>query len=418
MIIRLNKTVLLSALFLAMLTVVVTKSETAYGAQDNTSSTADGKKETPLKIRKDLPPLPIESIGKIATLPVPYPDSWALVDDVNFFSMLAGKLMIIDTLEKVPAKRVKGIIDKSLMGNVAQSAVRNEIYIIESFHEKGTRGPQYEYLSIYDKKTLTIKKEMLWPTDRLQALPERFAMSLSADEKFLYVTNFTPATSFSVVDLDSFTITDTIDTPGCTLTYPTGKRGVTSICSNGGLLSVVLNDQGQLKSKHAIAPFFDPVDTPVFEHFMLTSGKAYIPSFTGTMHVLDMSNNVAVYEGSWDMLSPQEREKNYRPAGLVLTDHDDKGNLYIIMQKNGHEGTHQKGGGEIWVFDGKKQKRLSVLSAPDHAISLAVTRGEKPYVIVTNGNLALDIIDPLSGERIQTIANFGAFTPLSVFKAY
>lgn len=380
-------------------------------------ASADTTDTNEKSFRSDLPPLPVEALNQVATLPEQYPDSWMMVDDANFFSMLAGKVMVLDVLETNPTKRIKGIIDKSLMGSFEQSSKRNEIYILESFHERGTRGPQYEYLTIYDKQTLTIKKEILWPTDRLQALPSRYSMSLSKDHKFLYVANFTPASSFSVVDLDSYEVVDTIDTPGCLLTYPTGSRSVTSICSNGGLLSTELDKNGKFKNSTAIEPFFDSIDTPVFEHFIISGKTAYVPSFTGTMHMVDLSKKVAKYKGSWDMLTAFEREENYRPAGLVMSDNDDDGNIYVIMQKDGHEGSHQHGGNQVWVYDSKSHKRISVIPAPNHAISIAVSQGKNPKLIVTNGELALDIIDVDSKEIVQTISDFGAFTPLVVFKA-
>ncbi len=369
-------------------------------------------------VDSSLPPLPIEEIGHVKTLPATYPEDWIIVDEANFFNMSAGKLILLDSTETKHSKRIKGIIDKSYLGNFTLGKKRPEIYIIETFHERGTRGKKTDYLTIYNKETLKIVKEIPWPTDRLQALPERYSMALSGDEKFLYVSNFSPASSFTVVDLDTYTITDTIGTPGCILTYPSGNRGITSICSNGGLLSTVIDDQGKLKSRHTIEPFFDSMKTPIFERPAIVDGIAHFPSFTGVMHDVDLRNDVAKYLGSWSLLTDKEKATNYRPSGLAMIDADDQGLAYIIMQPNGHEGSHQHGGNQVWVFDVVAKKRVSMVNAPSGALSLGVTRGKTPKLIITNGELALDVIDPVSGKLIQTLSDFGNVTPLMVNKTY
>ncbi|RLA04102.1 MAG: methylamine dehydrogenase [Gammaproteobacteria bacterium] len=370
-------------------------------------------------IDKDLPPLPIEEMGKVETLPNGYPESWVFVDEVSFFNMLSGKVILLDVAEKTKNARIKGIADKSLIGNFIQAKTRPEFYIMESFHERGTRGPRTDVLAIYDKTTFAITKELVWKdSTRLTALPERYSMALSADEKFLFVANMNPGTSFTVVNLETKTIVETIGTPGCVLTYPTGKNSVTSICSNGGLLTTVVDSNGHKKSQHRIAPFFDTDKTPVFERPVIIDGIAYFPSFEGIMHSFDFTGEVAKYIESWSLISDEERKANWRPSGLVLNDRDEQGLYYGIMQPDGHEGTQTHGGTQVWVFDMKKKQRLKVIDIPNWAVSIAVTRGKEPLIVITNGELNLDIFNASDGSFIQTISDFGNNTPLLVHKAY
>lgn len=367
----------------------------------------------------NLPPLPIEETGRVATLPESYPESWMMVDEASFFNMFGGKIIVLDVAEKTPANRIKGLVAKNLLGNFTQSKTRGEFYILETFHARGGRGPREDVLVIYDKKTLSIKKEIVWPKpNRMQALPERYAMALSGDEKLLYAANFDPAASFNVIDLDTQEIVAEIGTPGCVLTYPVGLRSIASICSNGAMLTTKLNDDGSLASQKRSEPFFDTDQTPVFEHAVYINGVAHFPSFKGMLHSFDMTGDEAVYLGSWDMLSEQDKAGNWRPSGLGLNDFDDNGLMYTVFQPDGHEGTQTHGGTQVWVFDLQKKQRVRVIQTPGWAISLAVSRGDNPLLVVTNGELNLDVYNTQDGSLIQTVSDFGNVTPLLVHKSY
>lgn len=390
---------------------------------------AEERKITETKPDSSLKPLPIEATGKMETLPLSYPESWVLVDEASFFNMFGGKVIVLDVLEKNHAKRIKGMVPKNLLGLMSQSKSRNEIYIMETFHARGGRGPREDVLAIYDKSTLAIKKEIVWPVPkRLTALPERYAMSLSGDEKYLYVSNLDPATSFTVIDLDTQTIVTEVGTPGCVLTYPVGNRSVASLCSNGGMLTSVLTDDGELETQLRVAPFFDPIDSAIFEHPVIFDGIAYFPSFHGLVHAIDVSDgdvsskdfkgSQAKYLGNWSLLTNDDTKGNWRPSGLVLNDVDDAGNMYIIFQPDGAEGTQTHGGTQVRVYNLKSRKLLRTIETPNWAVSIAVTRGENPLLVVTSGKLNLDVFNANTGEFLQTVDDFGNSTPLLIQKSY
>ena len=389
---------------------------------------ACGKQEDPLSLshteftdrtyNPSLEPLPIEKIGDVRTLPKRFPKTWMFVDEVSFFNMFGGKMILLDVAESHPPSRIKGIADKNLIGNFAQSKQRPEFYIAETFHTRGARGPRIDVLTIYDKTTLSPIKEIVLPLERLTALPERYAMALSNDDRFLYVANFTPASSFSVIDLDSRELVSTNETPGCVLLYPTGNRNVTSICSNGGLLTTTIDRAGRMVSQERLPPFFDTDKTPVFERPAIINNMAYFPSFDGHVHVVDLRGNIARYVERWDMLSAKDRSAGWRPGGLALTDQDHRGRMYIIMHKDGYDGSHNHGGTHVWVFDAQDKKRVKIIETPSWAISIAVSRGKDPLLVVTNGELNLDVFDADSGKLVHTISDFGNVTPLLVHKTY
>ncbi|MPY22361.1 methylamine dehydrogenase [Shewanella psychropiezotolerans] len=369
-------------------------------------------------INPKLPPLPIEETGNVMILPDVFPETWMFVDETSFTNMFGGKMILLDVAETRHSKRIKGTADKNLMGNFIQAKTRPEFYIMESFHTRGARGPLTDVLTIYNKTTMAVIKELVWKDRRLQALPRRNAMALSADEKFLYVANFSPAGSFTVVELNSKKIIETIETPGCVLTFSTGIRSISSLCSNGGMLTTVIDEKGHLKSRHRLKPFFDTDKSPIFERPAIIDGIAYFPSFDGLLHELNLSGKVAKHITSWSLLNEQERKQNWRPGGLALNDSDEQGLMYIIMHSDGHDGTQTQGGSQVWIFDVRAKKRIKVIDIPNWAVSIALTRGIKPLLVVTNGELNLDIYNPESGELIQTLKDFGNISPLVIHKAY
>ena len=413
---QLSKTIKQSLLLLSFTLVLVS----CDVDQNKTSrNEVDLNQTEAIVVNSNLPELPIEEIGRVETLPESFPESWMFIDEENFMSMFGGKIILLDVAETKHAKRIKGIADKNLLGNFIQSRKRSEFYIMETFHARGARGPRTDVLTIYDKTTMSTFKELVWEdTNRLIALPERYSMALSKDEKFLYVANFNPATSFTVVDLDTHEIVETIATPGCVLVYPTGLHSITSLCSNGGLLTTDLDNDGRKKSQHRIKPFFDTDKTPIFERPAIIGGLAYFPSFTGELHVIDLNNEVASYVEKWSLVSEQERKSHWRPGGLALNDKDEQGLFYIIMNPDGHDGSQTQGGTQVWVFDVKNKKRLRTIDTPNWAVSMAVSRGKNPLLVITNGEMNLDIFDTNDGHLIQTISDFGNVTPLLVHKAY
>lgn len=389
-----------------------------YDAGDNSGdkSLEDGATKsarTAVVANPNLPPLPIEQVGLVNTLPARYPPSWFLVSDIAFQYMLDGKVVILDVAAKTLAEQYKGMFNVSFIGHTLESLTNGEIYVLETFLDKGTRGTRSDILTIYDKSTLSVIDEIIWPVPkRLMSLPNRSTLTLLDDDRLLLAFNFNPATSITVIDVKNREIVSEIDIPGCVLSWPTGKLGFTSICNNAGLLTTQLTQSGQLKLQTRVAPFFSTDESPVFEHQEIIDGIAYVPSFAGLIHELDLSAEVAKVGDSWNMVPEAEQSENWRPSGTMPIGKDDHGRLYFLMHKDGTEGTQTHGGSHIWVFAADSRQRLATYKLKTWGISLGLSRGDSPLILVTNAELNLDVYAADSGEYLRTISDFGQNTPL------
>ena len=373
-----------------------------------------------LSAEEDLPPpLPIEKMGVIETLPDRYPEHWFVVHDAAFFHMLDGKVIVLDATAETAAEQYKGAIGASMMGGVHESASRNEIYVIESFNTRGPRGDRTDVLTIWDRSTLAVLDEVVWPVPkRLQGMPERFAMQTINGGKWLLVANFSPAASVTVVDLDKREIINEVATPGCVLAYPTGKFGFSSLCSDGRLMSVQLKSDATIRTQERGEAFFDSDDTPIFERAALINGVAYFPSFTGEVHPIDLSGDLAVPREPWSLLDEEDKAQKWRPGGIGIIDEDELGRFYILMHPDGVDGSQGSGGPEIWVFDPKKKARVQRIALQEWGLSLTVSRGKQPLMMVTNPvDMSMETYDGQTGEFQRKMTGLGMETPLMIYGA-
>ncbi len=362
------------------------------------------------------PPLPIEPTGVIETLPRSYPPSWFLVHDAAFFHMGDGKVYLIDTAADTLAQQVKGTFNVSLIGNIAQSAGRAEIYATETFHSRGSRGDRLDVLTIFDQQTLAPAGEVILPTGkRFVGMPQRYALLLLNDDRWLGVANFSPATSVTLIDLDSREIIGEIPTPGCVLVYPTGKRGFSSLCADGRFMSTELNADGSVSKQTRTDAFFDSDGTPIFERPAVIGTTAYFPSIAGLVYPVDLSGPVAKVGDPWNLVPEGERAEKWAPAGIGLIDRDDQGRFYIIMHPDASNGSYQGGGPEVWVYDAAAKKRVQRIKLQAWGLSLALSRGPDPVLMVVNPtDMSLEMYNTDTGAFIRTISGFGQETPLMV----
>lgn len=351
-----------------------------------------------------------EQIGVIKTLPETYPAHWIIAQDASFFHMNDGKIIVLDADSDDPGDRYKGMFNASFIAQFYQAKTRPEMYVVETFHARGTRGERTDVLTIYDKRTLAPSGEVVIPPKRASEMPLDFNLQLLDNEKLALVYNFTPATSVSVVDLVAREFLAEIPIPGCSLVYPMGGRSFASLCADGTILSVSLDENGQQVSASRSEKVFDANEDPLIEKAALIDGVGYFPTFSGNVVPIDLSGSTAVAGEPWSLTGA--KDDGWLPGGLQVTASDSTDHLYVLMHKDSYDGSHKDPGIEVWVFDTDTRRRINRIELQLPAISIEVTRDDEPLLVVTNVNMEIDVYDAGDGEYLRTIGNFGQETPL------
>jgi methylamine dehydrogenase heavy chain len=293
--------------------------------------------------------LPLEPVGRVATVKTPYSPHWVFVGDA-----LGQRTALVD----VEDGRMLGTLDSGFgIPQTLQPSRRSEIYVIETHYSRGSRGERSDVLTIYDKASLAAIAEVALPPKRaLSATPVAHA-ALSDDDRFAAIFNLTPATSLSIVDLEQRRFVAEIQTPGCSLVYPIGDRRFASLCMNGSVLVVRLDDSGREIDKQRSEPFFDPERDPVTEKAARFGSRWLFPSYDGWIHPVDFSGPEPIFDERWSLTSEREREAGWKIGGYQhLAVHEPSATLYALMHV-GEADSHKQNGSEVWFYDLAKRER-------------------------------------------------------------
>ena len=352
----------------------------------------------------ELPPEPIPSV---ATLPDEYPDSWIFAHDVNFGALVAGRVAIVDV--SADSYEYKGMVDAGQFASFTESRTRKELYVAETFYSRTTRGERTDAVTIYDKSTLTPVDEILLPGGkRAQLVANEYTLQLIDRDRLLLVFNFTPAASVTVIDLANRKVIAEHEISGCGMIFPTGRRGFSTLCANGSMLTYQLKKDGSIRKQTRLEPFFSVDDDPVFDKPVYLNGRAYFPSFKGKVHVLDMKAGMPAVKDAWSLVSQQEMNQGWRPGGWEIIAGEGDNLIYVLMHAGGVDGSHKNGGSEVWVYDvGDKQRvRRLPLKTPGFSIEVVERDQDKSYLVVNNLSMNLDVYHT-DGKHLRTLTGVG-----------
>ena len=255
-------------------------------------------------------PLPAETIPKIETLPEHYPNTWSWLN-------YAGDRIELRNVGS-DTREVKGQLQAHDSATILASTTRPEIYVADTVWSRGVRGTRTDFITVYDTKTLNPVGEIVLPgTKRALITAMEGLMAFTDEQRMALVFNFTPASSVTVVDLANRKPLGEIDIPGCSLVYPSGTRGFSTLCSSGTMLSIRLDANGAVAGRSETKAF-NPLDTdPLFTSTSTVGGIRYFPSMQGRIQPVDMKGDEPKVLPDWSLVSPAEAAAHWRPERLA-----------------------------------------------------------------------------------------------------
>lgn len=297
--------------------------------------------------RADVTP---EAVGRVERLTQPFHAHWVGVAD-----LVLERMAFID----LDDGRFLGIINGGY-GTVAPlfPSHRPEIYVPATYYARRSHGDRTDVLEIYDAPTLSPLGEVVIPPRRATNAVALGHATLSDDERFAAIFNWTTGTSLSIVDVQQRTFTAEILTPGCSLVYAAGPRRFFTLCGDGSVFAVTIDDEGHEVSRARSEPFFDPRADPVTEKAARYRDQWLFVSFEGKVHPVDVSAAEIRFGEGWDLLSEADRAASWRIGGLQhLAVHQRSGRLYSLMHRGGPD-THKDPGEEVWIYDLAARRRV------------------------------------------------------------
>jgi methylamine dehydrogenase heavy chain len=336
----------------------------------------------------------------------------------NYSVALSG-IAIVDVAAE--ANEYKGQFQGAFYPTFIDPVTEPELYVAESSFEGVGHGKRTDLLTVVQKSTLNAVAEVMLPGMK-RAIMVGNLMDITHDGKFALVLNFSPASTVTVVDVHKRQAVSEAPIPGCSSIYPTGKRGFSSLCANGTMVSLTLGDKGQVV-RERLSPAFNDIDNDVLYMQPTSIGTTtYFVSGKGNVRPVDMENDEPVIRPSWPLMTQEEAADGWRTSDGGFVASDQRGRLYVRVYRETGYDKHLNSNTEVWVYDVPSQKRLGRIPLKNGGSSIEVTRGEKAYLVVVAASdpsvgESIDVYDAATGSFVRTIGGWPQGTFLALPQA-
>lgn len=315
--------------------------------------------------------------------------------DIAINHIVDGRLYILNADDL----KLLGMVSTGFGGTNYVPHRGGEIWTATTYYSKLTRGDRLDLLEVHDASTLELKEEIEIPKTRVQALNYRPLMQGSADDRFVFIQNATPATSITVVDMNAKAATAEISNDGCYGTYPAAgnPRRFSTICGDGTFGTYTLAEDGKSAERKSSEKLFDADQDALFIHAERDGDTWLFVSFGGTVHRVNLEGETAQLVETIPL--NEGVEGGWRPGGYQpIAYHQGSGVLFALMHSKGTEGSHKNPAEEIWAFN-VREKKLLARSPTKPATSLTIASAETPTLFAIN---------PLEATVIRYTADSGA----------
>jgi methylamine dehydrogenase heavy chain len=347
--------------------------------------------------------LPSEAVS---TAPPITAKNRAYIGDVAINYIADGKLHVVDT----DTGKYLGVVGSGFAGQYVVDHDSHELIIATGYNSRGQRGERTDVVEVWDADSMTFKHEIVIPPKRAMALNYEGLLRQSADKRWLFVQNATPATSVTVVDMQARKVASEIATPGCWGIYPASRSDrFSTLCGDGTIATVTLNEDGGQASRSVSGKLFDPDKDAWFVQGEQDGDIYRFVTFMGNIAEVNVGGDTATLEGTWPLVTAAaDKKKKWRPGGYQpLAVHATTGRLYVTMHSGGAEGSHKNPAEQIWGFDLKSKKRVARL--PGHSsIALEPSPDGKRLYSIDIMKAELVVFELGTKPKVHTTTQVGA----------
>lgn len=304
---------------------------------------------------------------------------------------------------------MKGNVSPGLQPAATVSADSSKLYVMSNYNERIVWGETTSVIQEFDVQTQSLLREIEVPAGKLAMVDSQpILIQLSTDEKYVLAQNATPATSVSVVDLETGAFLVEIPTPGCWGILPmVTANSFTTVCGDGTFNTYSWNADGTYGEPVKSEQIFDVDADALFTNPAVMNGKLVFASFKGNLYVVDITGEAAVLDEVIPMA--EGIEGDWAPAGSeVIAGHEATNTVFVLMHSGAYEGSHKNTTEEIWAFD-LGTKTLGYRSANDGEDTLMMVQGDVPMLYAAGGSsINFYDVDPTARYAARISKTYGA----------
>lgn len=273
----------------------------------------------------------------------------------------------------------KGSLTSGTMAQMLISADGKTAYTASVYMKRISYGDAEMVLQSFDVATLSLKSEIPLPPKLAMLTDSPHMLAESADGRYVYVQNATPATSVTVVDVIAGKATGEIPTPGCFGIYPSVQGHKFSvICGDGTFASYLLTAEGSSAERTQSSKIFDVDSDPIFQAAQRVGGDLICISFHGNIYRL--SDAGAVVQLLERLSMTQGISGNWAPGGYeVMAYNKSHEMLFVGMHSKAQEGSQRHGAQEVWAYD-LRARKIVHRSPVEGILSLTVSDEPRPVL--------------------------------------
>ena len=285
---------------------------------------------------------------------------------------------------------------------VQPSMARKEFYSPATFHTRGAYGEREDLLIVHDFENLSPIAEIEIP-DKITMLRYRAYLGMMSDGRHLGINNLTPAQSITIVNVEDREFVGEVSTPGCSLVMPVENNDFLTICGDGTLMMINLDENGREENRIRSEKFFELTEDPIFDRPQQTNNGWFLFTNGGKGFNVTTSEDAITVNHAFDIVTKENAEEGWWPGGGEhATVHKDMGLLYVTMHQ-GEQYSHHQPGTEVWIFSMASERRIARIEFETPVNHIMVTQEDQPLLIVGDEEGGTHVYDALKFTHERTI---------------